>query len=234
MDYEKIYKRVESRYIISIVLLILLLTLGQIAIQYKINHGKDMSTVINVSGRQRMLSQKITKEILMIYEKPNSEDMRYHLEELELSLDKFDKSHYNLINGNKNEGIVVDNCQSVIKLFDDIDPEFQKILSSGYQVLEITKQEDYNKQQILEEIKVIAENEKIFLKKMNTIVSHYNGEAKDNILYIERLESIIFIINIAGALLITRIIFIPATKTLRYAFLEINEKTTILQAYFKL
>ncbi len=64
MDYKKIYRRIEKRYIIWISVLILLFISRQAIIQYQINLGKDMSRVINISGRQRMLSQKITKTLL--------------------------------------------------------------------------------------------------------------------------------------------------------------------------
>lgn len=81
-----------------------------------------MSRVINISGRQRMLSQKITKNVLLIYENPNKDNIEFYLEDLQRDLYIFERSHFNLINGNESQGISGKNSDIVIDLFEDIDP----------------------------------------------------------------------------------------------------------------
>ena len=63
---------------------------------------KSGGKVINVAGRQRMLSQRMTKEVLLITIK---QDLEGNVEKLQSSRDLFDASLNNLINGNDDEGI---------------------------------------------------------------------------------------------------------------------------------
>jgi hypothetical protein len=51
------------------ILLLVVFLLKQIIVQYQIVQDKESSYVINIAGRQRMLSQKITKDLLLIQKK---------------------------------------------------------------------------------------------------------------------------------------------------------------------
>lgn len=223
MDYKSVYKKIERRYIIMGIILILIFISKQLAIQREINLGEDMSAAINVSGRQRMLSQKITKNSLIIYENQNNDVREYYLDDLELSLDRFESSHYNIINGNEKEGISVKNSDTIIGMFEEIEPYFENILESGNQILNLTKGISYDNELILEHTKIIIDNEKIFLEKMDQIVDQYDNEAENNRLKIKKIELFVFYLTILGFVLITIFIFVPATRTLRHAFLHVNE-----------
>lgn len=179
-----------------------------------------------------MLSQKITKNTLMIYENPYMDETDFYLKDLELDLATFEKSHYNLINGNEKEGMELQNSNIVVELFNEIDPYFYSILDSAHKILELGRQESNNSQQILEEIKLIAFNERFFLEKMDQIVFQYDNESKSNILLIKRLEMVIFYLILAAILFVTLFVFIPASKTLRYAFVEINERNENINHLF--
>lgn len=221
MDYKKIYKKIEKRYIVIALLLLVFFISGQLAIQYQINLGKDMANVINISGRQRMLSQKITKDALKIYE--NGDDKEYYINDLRASLTTFETSHNDLMNGNEEAGIVVKNSDVIIGMFNEISPYFNNILQSGNKILDLLKQEPNGNEEVFSEMKKISENEKVFLEKMNQIVFQYDYEAENNIINLERTESMVFYLIIIAVLIITVFIFIPATKTLRHAFVDISE-----------
>ncbi len=223
MDYKKIYKKIEKRYIIITLLLLLFFISGQIIIQNQIDHGKDMANVINISGRQRMLSQKISKNSLMIYQNPNPASLTYHIEDLEESLESFKSAHQDLINCNEATGLGIENSETIMTMFKEINPYFNKILTSGKQVVNLGRQEVVNSDQMFEEIKKINKNEKVFLEKMDEIVFQYNAEAENDILRLEQVVRIVFYLIILGIIMITLLILVPATKTLRYAFIDINE-----------
>lgn len=66
-DYTKILRQMIIRYIVAVSALILLIIARQTIISYELYHNDHISSLINTAGRQRMLSQKITKDILMIH-----------------------------------------------------------------------------------------------------------------------------------------------------------------------
>ena len=203
-----------------------------IMVQRQINLGKDMSRVINISGRQRTLSQKITKNALMIYENSDKESREFYLEDLESDLSIFERSHFNLIKGNVEEGMKVENSNVIINLFNDIEPFFQTILESSKEIIELTKYGNNTNKQILQIIKTLTLNERLFLEKMDEIVFEYDNESKASILQVERLENIVFYIIILTLLFLSVFVLIPATKTLRYAFIDINEGNMNIKKLF--
>ena len=81
MDYKKIYKTIEKRYVIWMLILGTLFMTRQAVIQYQISLGRDMSKLINASGRQRMRSQKISKDIFRIYTSENKDEKKEYLKE---------------------------------------------------------------------------------------------------------------------------------------------------------
>lgn len=223
MDYKKIYKKIEIRYIIVAITLILVFATRQIIIQNQINLAKDMSRVINIAGRQRMLSQKITKNALMVYENRGIDIENLYLQDLELSLDTFDRSHHNLKNGKIEEDAEMQNSPVIIGLFDKIDPYFYSILDSANRIIELANNGENTSREILANIELIALNEQFFLEIMDEIVFQYDNETESIVLQIERLELIAFYLILFAVLFTTIFVFIPATKTLRYAFIDISE-----------
>ena len=233
MDYRKIYKKIEKRYIIITLLLVVFFVSGQIIIQNQIDHGKDMANVINLSGRQRMLSQKISKNTLMIYKNQDPISLTYYIKDLEESLEIFDKTHQDLINGDQAIGLGIEKSDAIVVMFDEIDPYFKTIMASGKQIINLARQELVNDDQILGEVKIINENEKVFLEKMDQIVSQYKVEAENDILRLEQIVRFVFYLIILGIIIITLVILMPATKTLRQAFVDINESNENIKKYFK-
>ncbi|MDM8567627.1 type IV pili methyl-accepting chemotaxis transducer N-terminal domain-containing protein [Candidatus Halobeggiatoa sp. HSG11] len=65
--------------------------------------NQDMANVINKAGKQRMLTQKMTKEVMFI---TLNIDVEINQEELEATIELFDKTLNGLINGDSYLGLV--------------------------------------------------------------------------------------------------------------------------------
>ncbi len=191
-----------------------------------------MSRVINISGRQRMLSQKITKNVLLIYENPNKDNIEFYLEDLQRDLYIFERSHFNLINGNESQGISGKNSDIVIDLFEDIDPYFISLVDTTKEILNLVKAGENDSDLILENIRTLILNERSFLERMDEIVFEYDNESKESITNLEILENIVFYIILLALLLITLFILLPAGKTLRHTFIDINEGNENIKKLF--
>lgn len=73
-----------------------------VGITVYINHvSKQDSVVINIAGKQRMLSQKITKEVLWLQNHYSDEEVAV----MNISMTEFESSLHDLINGNDARGI---------------------------------------------------------------------------------------------------------------------------------
>ena len=60
------FKNLRRLYFFALLTIALTIILSQILVQYNLKQQLSDSKIINISGKQRMLSQKIVKEILIL------------------------------------------------------------------------------------------------------------------------------------------------------------------------
>ena len=60
------FKNLRRLYIFALLTIAITVLLSQLLIQYNLHSQLSDSKIINISGKQRMLSQKLTKEILIL------------------------------------------------------------------------------------------------------------------------------------------------------------------------
>lgn len=84
---QKIGRMLRKRYIIALSIIAFLVVFSQVIIQYSITKQQDDSRVVNISGRQRMLSQRINKDAFGLYVSVDEKEQKLYLDELTQSLD---------------------------------------------------------------------------------------------------------------------------------------------------
>lgn len=110
--------------------------------------------IVNIAGRQRMLTQKMTKEKLLI-----SEGKSEYGEKIEKTIKLFDDSLIALINGDATQNIVKPTNKEIKKQL-NIVAEMWKKLKPLYQKPKVSKKE----------LTLIIEQNPILLKEMNKAV----------------------------------------------------------------
>lgn len=223
LEEKKVIKKLIKDYVIAIGILIVTLLLSQIFIQNVTKSGKTDATVINVSGRQRMLSQRIFKSALQLNQEENETDKVNHLNELESSLILWESSHAALQNGDQKMKLPGKNSNEVQAMFGEIELYFQNILKSGKKIVDIAKNESYEPEDLSPFVQIIADNEQQFLVGMNQIVEQYDAEAehRNTRMQATGLLFLVIILSIIG--LVTIFIFRPALNYIRKAIRGIKE-----------
>ena len=82
------------KYRLAMIALFIFSLIGQAAIQIMLYRLKSDGTLINVAGRQRMLAQKITKDLVLISHSYQFNPER--LKELNSSKKEWEKTHYEI------------------------------------------------------------------------------------------------------------------------------------------
>jgi len=182
-----------------------------------------MSTVINVSGRQRMLSQKIVKDMLMIVQEKEKEEISYFLDDMKEALSILKKSQNSLIHGNEEEGLSGENSEVIDHMFKDMEPDFQNMIQLSNNFLKVFESNNFNKAQLYEIVKESGTYERSFLEKMDDIVFRYDFESRKAIGFIEAIELILFAMIVFAMLFIAIFVFLPVGSILKTAFWEVNE-----------
>ncbi len=179
-------KKSSSRYIVALIFLTLVIMGSQILMQTTIKASKSDSRIINISGRQRMLSQKITKASLKMLKAENERTFNLAKEELSGAFTLWSQSHEDLQYGSEEIDVSeMNTSQELILLYDDIQPYFSKIKEAASFLSGLSYGVADNGAD--EAVDQISANEADFLNLMNKITFQYDRQASKKI---ERLAEV--------------------------------------------
>ncbi|MEM8939923.1 MAG: type IV pili methyl-accepting chemotaxis transducer N-terminal domain-containing protein [Bacteroidota bacterium] len=213
------FRQLEYLYLIALGCIALAIIISQILIQTSISRQQDDARVINVAGRQRMLSQKITKVALKIKQGTGSYSANY--QELEEALYLWKKSHDGLLNGDPTLGLNGNNSPTIIQMFDSIDPNFKAIYKSALSI--IKKESGKN---ISDYLDIILAHETDFLIGMNEIVFQYDREATEKVINLQNTELYLFFGSLLIIVLELFFVFRPLAKNIQTTVTELQESET--------
>ncbi len=215
---KKFFFSLRRLYLFIIITITFLIFFSWSSNQYFIEKQLGDSRIINLSGRQRMLSQKIVKIILHL----NSnlvKNQDIYLQRLKDSLSIWNKVHYALQNGNKTL-----NIESNLSL---VTKEFYKIINIYHQKINllinnfITNLEK-NSTRNSHIIHPLLELEKKFLAYMDKITFQFDFELIEKINDMKTIQLIMIIVTIAFIILQGFIIFKKTFKNLNCAIDKLN------------
>ncbi len=207
-------------YISALATIAVLALLGQIVIQTSLQQQSSDANVINIAGRQRMLSQKISKAALVLLSPVTAtqQDQTLHINELRTALKLWQRSHLGLQHGDAGIGLPGDESTQVQNLFAKIEPNFQNMSAAASQVLLLTdKKTNGGNATIAPFVKSIFANEAGFLQGMNAIVSQYQTEAQDRVTRLRYIEGALLFSTLSVLVLEGFFVFRPAIQKLNEA-----------------
>ncbi len=207
------FKNLRRLYIFALLTIAITVVLSQLIIQYNLKSQLSDSRIINVSGKQRMLSQKLTKEVLILNFVSDTIKRKQEIEKINKTLNLWKFNHYALVNGNKSLGFPKEKSKKISKLFIEITPHFNKIVNASTLLLENIKS---NKNEKL--VQIILENESLFLSKMIQIVSEYEHEALEKVTLQSKTEYAILLFTLLVLFLEFLFIFRPTNKKVELLF----------------
>ncbi|MBV6647995.1 MAG: type IV pili methyl-accepting chemotaxis transducer N-terminal domain-containing protein, partial [Cyclobacteriaceae bacterium] len=220
---KKKFRQLGLFYILALSCIALSVLVSQFLVQNYISKQRDDSRRINVAGRQRMLSQKISKLALKIDLKKGQVEQEI-ISELEGTLDLWIKSHEGLLEGNTALGLVGPNSDTVKNMFVEIKPHYQKIVNATRQILLLLSNDSKADYYILSgHIKNILAHEGDFLIGMDRIVFQYDKEANAKVRSLSRTEITLLATTIGIILLELFFVFMPLAKNIRATVHELTD-----------
>ncbi|MDR6843437.1 type IV pili methyl-accepting chemotaxis transducer N-terminal domain-containing protein [Flavobacterium granuli] len=198
-------------YLFALVTIAVAILLSQLLIQYNLNNQLSDSKIINISGKQRMLSQKLTKEILILNFITDSLQKKKQIDKVSETISEWKSNHYSLANGNDSLGFSKEKNPILTQYFENIKPNFDSLLKASSTFLE-NKKQNINEEENLKLVQTILENETVFLSEMNQIVGEYDKEALEKVTLQSKTEYAILAFTLLVLLLEFIFIFKPTNK----------------------
>ncbi len=195
------HKKLSVTYIIALSIIALLVIIGTFVVHNGVSNVKEDATVINVAGRQRMLSQKMTKASLTMQQSTDVTTFNASKKELREALDLFTKSHNAIQLGSEALGLSEPTLSEQSKnLFKEINAPFEALKGAENNIakLNFSDEADANATAFQQNMPIVLQNESIFLKTMNGIVAQFEIESKG---HVDTLNIIVYVVS--GAILIT-------------------------------
>ncbi|CAC9975334.1 sensor histidine kinase [Flavobacterium panici] len=225
------FKNLRRLYFFALLTIALTIIVSQVLVQYNLNQQLSDSKIINFSGKQRMLSQKIVKEVLILHYVSDTASAKQisHLQDV-LSLWK--KNQNALENGSDSLAFPKEKSETLSKLYLEINPIFNKIAQTTDSFLSnLKKKKQSAENQKL--VQIILENEGSFLSKMNQIVTQYDLEAHEKVTEQRKIEYWIFGFTLLVLLLEFFFIFKPTNKKIERLITRLlsSEKKALKLAY---
>ncbi|AOW09899.1 histidine kinase [Flavobacterium gilvum] len=205
------FTKLRRMYLFALITIAVTVLLSQLLIQYNLNKQLSDSRIINISGKQRMLSQKLTKEILILNFITDSLQKKEKINQISKTISEWKFNHYSLINGNDSLGFPKDKNQILIQYFEDIKPNFEALLKASNTFLE-NKKSNQNESENKKLVQTILDNGAVFLSKMNRIVGEYDKEALEKVTLQTKTEYAILAFTLLVLLLEFIFIFKPTNK----------------------
>ncbi len=217
--------RLRILYIIGLSAVAIFLVVAELIIQKRITQQETDSRVVNIAGRQRMLSQKLTKAALGIQATENDSDDEHYIAEIREILVLWSHSHAILQNGDPKTGIPATTEQSIVKKYSAIEPHYQSMYQAGNRILEtISKTAPLKVDRVAMKHATdeILSHEAAFLKGMNEIVYAYDREAKAKVVHLKNTETVLIVLVLFLLLLVGLVIFEPAVRLIRKQFDQLS------------
>lgn len=209
-ESHKVWRRLTTFYVLALSTVALLAISGQVLIHVVLEQQNDDAHVINIAGRQRMLSQKLVKAALALSQTTIFSDQQRYSSELREALTMWQQSSDGLRYGDPTLDLPGSNSSIVEQGYADLEPSYTAMQQAAQTLLSET---DEATQQAA--ISDLLAHEPVFLASMDAIVFQYAAEAQARVDRIRLIEQILLFVTLVVLLLEGLYIFRPTARRIR-------------------
>jgi signal transduction histidine kinase/PleD family two-component response regulator/HPt (histidine-containing phosphotransfer) domain-containing protein len=229
---EKRLQHFKVIYGIALTFIALTILSSSLIMQYAIKRNGSDSRVINLSGRQRMLSQRLTKCVLALEHVTDSESLINRLKETSDSLASWNIAHLGLQYGDEKLGLPARQNSSEIRvLFTEMEPFHAAMVDSLEYLLTQMQDGQFVTDPLLVNATsdVMLRNESRFLELMDKITFQFDKEAKERIDSMQNLDRVILVVGMLVLLLEFLLVFRPSITQIAVMMTSMKKQSNQLQ-----
>ncbi|MEM9955201.1 MAG: ATP-binding protein [Chloroflexota bacterium] len=220
----------RHRSIIGLIAIGCFILASQLIVIFLVAGQLSSSRVINLAGRQRMLSQRLTKNVLLLQHTSDSSVHHQNMNELTQTLQSWEEVHNGLQQGDTELGLPGSNTLSVTNLFALIEMDYQQIVISTHCILALNNgsQESNCSESYDYYLQTILAHENAFLMGMDAIVFQYDIETQQRIQQIRYLSYVLTFIGCIGVIGIWVGVLNPSIRKVEQTQLKLEQQANEL------
>jgi signal transduction histidine kinase len=211
-DAERLSQRLGRRYRFVLIVVAVLVVLDQAVIQPLLVRLNFYAPVINVAGRQRMLSQRLTKAALAIQAATSDDVAAERRAELSAALGQWTAAHYGLIEGSDALGIPPTVLPEILADFRSITPHFDAMHDAARQIASAGAGD---REAVARSVSDILVHESQYLPRMDRIVGLYEREAGRQVVWLRLMGLTVMAALLALLMGVGWFVLRPATRTIQ-------------------
>ena len=222
---QQVARRLTRFYILALSVIAVLSISGLLFIRRTISNHYDDSRVVNVAGRQRMLSQRLTK--LALLRTTGTGLAAADTVSFDSLLRTWSQTHIQLRNGTlrMEKVYTVRKSATLDSMFTRIEPFFQSINQSFNRINNATATETHKN----DALRIILRDEFPFLQRMNDIVFQFDTESFERVQTLERIEWLLTFATLLVLLIEGFFIFKPVVNYTRHVIRRLDRSEKALQ-----
>lgn len=223
MQAQELKSSFTRRYVIAISLIALLSTGAFYFLHLGLKTSDSTALIVNMSGKQRMLSQRIASLSQQYYSHVYGDEKNIPLEliqtDLLMAIDEMGRANTALSSGKLKEGIHVGLSPAIREIYygeSDLKKRVEGYLQRAKRLSKAPSQEE--SAALLREIILISNP---LLQDLNTAVLQYQKEGESNLSAVKQLETLVWIVTLITLLLEVIFIFQPMANKIRELFQDV-------------
>lgn len=211
---QRVVRRLAWRYLLVLAAVAGLMAVDQAIVQPMLVHVNAFAPAINVAGRQRMLSQRLTKASLALRVADNDAQRHMRLDELRSSLTQWTAEHDALVHGDPALGIRAIRTAELDEEWKKLDPHYRAMVAAARTIVDAGGNAG-NDDTVASPTDLLVEHEAQFLPTMDRIVKLMEDEAARVVFQMRATALGIAVIVVALLVGLGWFVVRPATRTIR-------------------
>ena len=201
------FEKLGRYYLIALCAIAMAIILSQVLVQKFISDQESDSELVNLSGRQRMLSQKISKSALLMGTLTTQDERASLLDDFQNSLLTWRQSHQWLQKQT--------NSKTITDLFSQINPLHQEMADAADRIVVALSGRSKISPDIKKDIDTIILYEGRFLEGMDAIVNQFDEEARSKVNNLKNISVFLTAVSLGIILFEIFFVFFPSARSIR-------------------